>query len=710
MSLRIHVLPDVEDNTILVDQKCCTQNAHVLLAHHLLFGPNAARLGERVLGVGEEREMQAVFIRKFSVALRRVRTDAKDAGSGEVWQRPIDSASLGGASGGVIFGIKVDDRLAALEIVQGDVRSILVRQAEPGERHAVLEHPRIVAPAGTIRDVEARRRPDLLPLAVFLFALLVRLPGLGWGLKNDIRNASLHPDETPNFAYSRAVVPALGRFTPGFYSYGTLYLTTLSIASDVATGYTGGPKTKEGWSWTDSVKTDWDWVSRCILAGRIVSVVAGAATALVAFALARRVAGATAGVLAGALIALAPAHIVHSRFQTPDVLATALIGGALYFAVRALDPRDSKSRLSPATWCGLLAGLSASVKYPGILVLLALYAALALRKHLGWVRQAIVATAVAAGAFLLTTPGVLLETPQFWHDFTFELRHTATGQELFFTGTASGFVFHLANLAVGIGLVLTLMAIAGLSWATYRRHAWVFVLLAFLLPYYLLIGRAEVKYMRYTFPLYVGLAVGFGYAVSAAQRRGLWGKAAIAGAIVGLGGLPGGGVHDALPLTLGMMGEDPRDDAGRYLHATAQSVGLARDPWYWSPSIVPDGANPRSFWQSITNEVERSAAPKILNTLTPDGRVASFDPSIFKQRPDRVATSNFETEYPLALRDRKDLNADETIRVASACAWIDQLRRDYEPERTFANAERTYRIEDMDYVRPQVTVWKRRTP
>lgn len=567
-----------------------------------------------------------------------------------------------------------------------------------------------MASRGTIRGVDARRSLRLLPLAVFLVALLVRLPGLGWGLKNDLRNASLHPDETPNFGYSRSVNLALGQLTPGFYSYGTLYLSTVHVAADVVSGYTGGPKTKEGWSWTDPAKTDWDWVSRCIFGGRIVSVLAGAATALIAFLLAQRVAGTVAGLLAGAFIAVAPAHVVHSRFMTPDVLASALIGGALYFAVRALGPKDDKARLSPAAWCGVLAGLSAGVKYTGILVLLSLYAALALRKHPGWVREAVASTLVALGVFLLTTPGVFLQTAKFMEDFTFELRHTAAGQELFFSGTSSGFLFHLANLSFGIGLVLVLMSVIGLGWAAYRRHSWAFVLLAFLLPYYLLIGRAEIKYMRYTFPLYVGLAIGFGYAVSTAQRRGVWGKVAAGAAIVGVGGIPGGGIHDALPLTLGMMGEDPRDAAGRFLRADLRSVGLARDPWYWSASLIPDGANPRSFWSAIRGEMRSAASPRVDYPLGPDGSQTYFDPRLFDAKPDRVATSNFETEYPIWLRSRKDLGPDETVRVATANAWLDRLRRDYEVERVFANAERTYRIEDMDYVRPQVTVWKRRTP
>ena len=531
--------------------------------------------------------------------------------------------------------------------------------------------------AGTLVAVNDRRWERLLPLAVFLLALLIRLPGLGWGLKNDIRNASLHPDETPNFVYSRAVVPALGRFTPGFYSYGTLYLTTLSVAS----AYMGGPKTPEGYSPADPTKTDWEWVSRCILAGRVVSLLAGAATAAIAFALGRRIAGPLAGALAGAFVALAPAHVVHSRFQTPDVLAAALIAGALYFAVRALDPRNEGTRLAPATWCGLLAGLSAGVKYTGILVLLALYAALALRKHPGWARQAAVATAVALAAFVVTTPGALLDREAFMRDFVFEMRHTATGQELFFAGTANGFVYHLVNLVVGIGPILVLMGLAGLGYAAFRRYPWAFVLLAFLVPYYLLIGRAEVKYMRYTFPLYVGLAAGFGYAVAAAQRRNLWRQGAVVGTILGMGGVPAGGVRDSLTLTAGMVGEDPRDAAGRFLRQAGGSVGLARDPWYWTPSLVPDGAAPRGrLWPAIRAEIALSASPKVVYPVTPEGGQTYFDLALFDQRPDRIATTNFEIDYPERLRGRKDLSADEVGRVAAANAWTDRLKAEYEIE------------------------------
>ena len=556
--------------------------------------------------------------------------------------------------------------------------------------------------------MDARRLDRWLPLVVFVLALLVRLPGIGWGLRTQHRNASLHPDETPNFGYSRAVVPALGWFTPGFYSYGTLYLTSLSVATDVASAYTGGPKTREGWSWTDPSKTDWDWVSRCILAGRVLSTLAGAATAMVVFLLGRRIAGALAGIAAAALIAISPALVVHSRFSTPDVQAVSLISLALWMAVEASRPDAQGKRVSYADWCGIATGLAASVKYTGALVLLALYAALALGKHPRALRKAAGATLLAVFVFVLTTPGVVLDSAAFLRDFVFEMRHTATGQELFFAGTANGFIFQAGNLFLGIGPFLVVGGVSGLAWACYRRRTWAFVLLAFAFPYSVLIGRAEVKFARYSFPLYPPLAVGFGYAIATARRRRGWGGVAVAGGLLGIGGIPAGGVRETVDLTLAMLRPDPRDVAGDFLRHDPLPVGLARDPWYWTPSLVPDGAAPRSAWPAIRAEIQASSLPAVLYPLTAEGGQTYFDPRTFDLRPPRIATTGFETDYPVRLRGRKDLAPGEESRVEAANAWLDRLHSEYEIERV--EGTQGYGVEDLDYVRPQVRIWKRKTP
>ena len=74
-----------------------------------------------------------------------------------------------------------------------------------------------------------RRRTLLLGLGVFVFALLVRLVGIGWGLPNDQRSFSLHPDEPVVFLYSQQIEPTKLDFTPGFYNTDA-YLTVLRVA------------------------------------------------------------------------------------------------------------------------------------------------------------------------------------------------------------------------------------------------------------------------------------------------------------------------------------------------------------------------------------------------------------------------------------------------------------------------------------------------
>ena len=47
----------------------------------------------------------------------------------------------------------------------------------------------------------------------------MRFLGISWGLPNELRNFSLHPDEQVNFLYAREIIPTQLKFTPGNYSY-----------------------------------------------------------------------------------------------------------------------------------------------------------------------------------------------------------------------------------------------------------------------------------------------------------------------------------------------------------------------------------------------------------------------------------------------------------------------------------------------------------
>ena len=167
---------------------------------------------------------------------------------------------------------------------------------------------------------------------------------------------------------------------------------------------------------------------------------------------------------------------------------------------------------------GALAGLSAGTKYSGGLAVLMPLVALFLRKPPKWQAMAGATFAATIISFLMSTPGALLENEAFMRDFKFESAHTAAGHGIVFVGTSVGYLFHLSNLALGQGLLLLLLGLGGLIYALVKKQPWAMITIALWLPYYLLIGGAEVKFMRYTFPLMIGTSLAVGYTVGEGHR------------------------------------------------------------------------------------------------------------------------------------------------------------------------------------------------
>jgi hypothetical protein len=320
-------------------------------------------------------------------------------------------------------------------------------------------------------------------------------------------------------------------------------------------------------------------------------------------------------------------------------------------------------------------------------------------------------------AFLITTPGALLETDRFWESFSYEMQHMSEGHEQVFTGTPSGFVYHLLNLMTGIGPVLVLMGLAGLGWAACRRHKWAWVLLAFLVPYYLLIGKSEVKFIRYTFPLYPVIAAGFGYAMVAAHRKAAWSRLGVGLGILGLGGFPYGGLATAFGMTRTMMGEDARDQAARYLKQGAGKVGFVRDSWFWSPPLYPDAADPLSYPPPLRMyEMQTLAQPPIEFVLDPNGYPTIWSPELVeKRKPERVAYSSFQVYPVMRMRGLKGLDSTSQIVEDQASQFWDALNKGYAIDRVFGGGgpggdHAELLPEDFLYTEPVVWVWKRKLP
>lgn len=544
--------------------------------------------------------------------------------------------------------------------------------------------------------------------------------GMSWGLPNEDRYQSLHPDEPVIWQYAQGLEPAKLQLSPGFYNYGTLYLTTLKVASDMVAVYSGAPPAAER-------QRSWQFAGACHLAGRWVNAIAGSATALLVFFMLRRRVGPFASAMGAGLVAFAPGFVVHSKFQTVDVFATFLLTVGAFYAFRVwdelapdLESLNTKLVQKFVLLSGLFFGLSAGTKYTGILGVLILGTILVMRKPKSVGMLVGLGIGMALLGMVIGTPGILTDTAAFWRDFKYEMIHTSTGHGLVFEGMASGFLVHIMNLIAGVGLVLLFCSVAGIGWGLRNKANWMLPLLAFALPYYFLIGRAEVLFLRYTFPLIPILAMGFGYLVQEAENRkqSVLGKVLIAISILALGGVFRGGARDALEASLLMMGPDNRDRAAWDLRKEVEknprlTIGVANDPWFYSPPVKPFVAVRQTEDGQVYREFGRAELPpQILRYVPSDGSPReSWDVRLLTElKPDLIMFSSFESVDLARLSQRKDLKPDVQIQVDRYKAFLQQLDNDYVLDRSYISTVDVQSLpHDMLYVRPNVYIWKRKT-
>ena len=537
---------------------------------------------------------------------------------------------------------------------------------------------------------------------IFCLAFLLRLVGSNWGLPNESRNYSLHPDEFPNLAFSRAIEPSQGKFTPGFYNYGTLYFTTLRIASDVVLTYAGKEGQNGNLTPSDTRKIH--------AVGRFLNVLFGSLVPLVAFLLLRRYGDLWGACFGSLMLAVAPALIVHSRFQTVDMLALVTTVASLYCACRVLDEDSNWKREMMIS--SLMAGLSAGTKYTGVLALIPLFLALGIRlRHGAWI-PAIIATLTCVGAFILSTPGSILETPKFLQDVAFEMDHTKTGHGFVFAATSPAFIYHVGNTWLGFGFIAALFGVVGLGLAAWEKKHWAWVLILFAALYLIVIARAEIKFMRYVLPMFFPLGVGFGYFITWCRNHPTSWKlpqVGVAIGILGVGGLDRGGLNGAIGFTAAMVATDARDQAGEYLrqHGAGKSVGLVSDPWFWSPTIYPDMDAPRFMGPNRLNAIRLGAQnPLVFRYIPPEGIEARFDWDVRRDlKPDYISFTSFEFAHLDRLKTAKKRSDLESLVLSRYEEFLGELGKQYVLDKIY-NPAPVALVEDMEYVRPQVYIWK----
>lgn len=422
-----------------------------------------------------------------------------------------------------------------------------------------------------------RFRPLLVPLSLFLLALLVRSVGLRWGLPNAGRWGSYHPDESTHQVVGAVASVLGGDLNPHFFNYPSLsvYATSAIYLLMSVLGLT-----------TQAAPSPFPWplVRDIIVAGRVFSLGCGAGTAVCVWGMAREVGLRRGAILSSVLLALCPGLVQHSHFATVDVPATFFVSACLWATLRA---QNHPSQTKWWIWSAILAGLATGTKYNAAIVILAPLVALFLarrdqQKPASWLFPATLA--LAALAFLVSTPFALLSPREFWGQgesgFAYELLvHPRIGHGEIFQGTGLGWWYHLTfNLPFVLTWPLLLAGLGGafMAWKD-RRHL---PMLVFALVYFLVIGASQVRFMRYTFFLVPPLLV---WAALLASR---WKSPRVWASVLGVFAL--WGTKDVL---VPLASVDPRDQAAAYMRKVGGTPTLINKPWFYTPPFQPKNDN-----------------------------------------------------------------------------------------------------------------------
>ncbi len=347
---------------------------------------------------------------------------------------------------------------------------------------------------------------ELAALGVVLaVAAALRIVGSGSGLPLPL----LNPDETNIVPRAWDLVHG-GGLDPGWYDYPSLIFLALAPTQ------IGLDEPSYG-------------------AARVVAVTVGLLGVAAAWWLGRVAYGTAAAVTGAVGVAVATTAVAYSRMAVTDVFLALGVTVTLALLV--------SGRIE---WAGAVAGLAASAKYPGAILVIPIVVA-----GLGAWRRVGVALALAVATFVLTSPFVVIHAGTAWDDFHRVQQLAQDGWLGFENDQATPFAFGL-RLWETLGPVV-LVAAAGIVVAVLRRERADLILLTFGAAYAVSLLASHAHFDRYVLPLVPILAV-------LAGRGRVLAIAAVVAAVVPLWW----SVGDARSLA----GRDPRLDAAAWIDRT----------------------------------------------------------------------------------------------------------------------------------------------
>lgn len=332
-------------------------------------------------------------------------------------------------------------------------------------------------------------RLKLWLVALVVFAAAVRLVGLDFDDKH-----FFHPDERRiAFAIEELSFQPL-QLNPHFFAYGSFpFYVVRGVASLLS-----------------HVNPSFVHYDGIMMTGRAVSGVIGTLTVLLLTVLGARIYNRSVGLLAGFLLAACVLHIQNSHYGTTDIFLTFLVTLALSFLVGVVQ----RGRTRDYVFAGLTIGFAAATKFSALPLLAPLGVACLVRLpqdgFLRVVGRGLLAVLCIAAAFAVGQPYAILDFANYARDITEQSGMVREAGRLPYTNQYIGVVKYaydltqmvLWGMAPPLGVVAIWATATRVVGAVRERSAIDAVLLAWVLPFFLITGSFDVKFVRYLLPIY----------------------------------------------------------------------------------------------------------------------------------------------------------------------------------------------------------------
>jgi len=247
--------------------------------------------------------------------------------------------------------------------------------------------------------------------------------------------------------------------------------------------------------------------------GRIVSLVFSLGTIYLITRYGRRRFGPAAGLWAGMILCIDPfggRFVAYSRYCLPDVAAVFLVALGMVFCFQYLENGRGRALYLAA----VAVGLAISTKYNAGMAVIPLLLTPLIRREKKFWKTMILAGLLVAGGFLLGSPGWALVPKKFIQGYLFEARHMAAGH---LGAHDIDWVWVFVRLW-GLKTYILPFAILAVGYSILKREKEDILILALIIPSFLVIGQFEKKSIHYFLYLYPMVALLMGRWISEMGR------------------------------------------------------------------------------------------------------------------------------------------------------------------------------------------------